>query len=263
MSGSVSGVSAGTMYALYSKNEQSYVTKFKSYDPATKAAIAYFQKQAPTITSAAGLLKDYKSLQVVLGAFGMSSSIQSTALLKQLMTQDPTSSSSLAQRMGNPAYLRFAKFMSQWNPPALSDKATVNVIVNGYATNSFETNQDSQNPGLQAALYFKRTASSVTSIAGIMSDPTLTTVVRVAAGLPTQFGMLDYTQQVPILSKAVDVKRLQDPKYVDQVVQRYLALNQPNTSASTTGVLGLFNGGASGSDLIGTIFSGSLLSTTA
>ena len=263
MSGSMSGVSAGTMYALYSKNEQSYVTKFEFYDPATKAAIAYFQKQAPTITSAAGLLKDYKSLQVVLGAFGMSSSIQSTALLKQLMTQDPTSSSSLAQRMGNPAYLRFAKFMSQWNPPALSDKATVNVIVNGYATNSFETNQDSQNPGLQAALYFKRTASSVTSIAGIMSDPTLTTVVRVAAGLPTQFGMLDYTQQVPILSKAVDVKRLQDPKYVDQVVQRYLALNQPNTSASTTGVLGLFNGGASGSDLIGTIFSGSLLSTTA
>ncbi len=257
MSGSIGGLSAGTLYSLVSKDEQSYVTKFEGYDPTTKAAIASFQKEAPKITSPDALLKNYQALQVVLGAFGMSSMIGDTAMLKQLMTQDPTSSSSLAQQLGNPSYQRFAKYMSQWNPPPLSDSSTVSVIVNQYATNAFETSEDNQSPGLQAALYFKRSVSSVTNINQLMSDSTLTTVVRVAAGLPTAFGELDYSQQVPILSKAVDVSKLGNPHYVDTLVQQYLAQNTDTGSTNATGIVSLFGDAASPTDLLGTIFSGS------
>ena len=267
MSGSLSGLSAGTLYAMYSKNEQSYVTKFEGYDPATKSAIAYFNAQAPKLTSAEALLKDYKSLQVVLGAFGMSSMIGDTAMLRDLMTQNPNSSSSLAQQLANPSYQRFAKYMSQWTPPPLSSSSTVNVIINQYATNSFEASQDAQAPGIQAALYFKRTVSSVTSLAQLMGDATLTNVARVVSGLPESFGALDYDQQVRILSKTVDVSKFKQPGYVDQYVQQFMALNQenpPTTQAPAT-LLSLLGGSdSSGADpilsLFGSSSSGSLLS---
>ncbi len=245
MSSSIGGLSASTLYPLVSKNEQADVTKFEGYDPTTKAAIALFQQQAPSITSPEALLGNYRALQVVLGAFGMSSAIGETALLKQLMTQDPSSSSSLAQQLGNPSYQRFANLMSQWNPPPFSSTSAVAVITGQYATNAFEAAQGKQAPGLQQALYFTRTIGSATTLAGVMSDPTLLKVVETVTGQPQQFGLLDYTQQVRILTKAVDVTKFQDPKYVDQYVQQYLAMNSASQPGSTDPTLALFGIGSS------------------
>jgi hypothetical protein len=129
MSDSVGGLSAVSLYVQVAKNEPAEVTQFEGYDAATKTEAAWFQKQAPTLTTPDALLKDYRSLQVVLSAFNMSADIGDTALLKQLMTQDPTASSSLAQRSGNPDFLRFAQQMSTWQPPPLSNPTSVAAIV--------------------------------------------------------------------------------------------------------------------------------------
>ena len=89
-----------------------------------------------------------------------------------------------------------------------------------------------------------------------MSDPTLTQVAVTASGLPQQFGLLSYKQQVPIPTKAVDLSKFQNPAYGDQYVERYLALNQENGTGtgSATGILSLFgSNGAQPADLLGTL----------
>ncbi len=251
MSG-ISGLSPIPMYETYIKNEASYAQKAAKADPATQTALTYFEKTAPTLTTPQALLKNYRVLQVVLDAFGMGGMINEQGILKQLMTQNPASPQSLVQRMSNPTYLNFAKVMANWNPPPFSNAQTMASMMQNYMTNQFEVSANQQNPGMQAALYFTRNIGAVTSIPELMSDNTLLNVVETNLGLPMQFGLLNYSQQVSILSKGVDLKNFQSPSYVNTYVQKFLALTQENGGGSGSGsatsspLVNLIGGGTSG-----------------
>jgi hypothetical protein len=110
----------------------------------------------------------------------------------------------------------------------------VSVIANQYMTNNFEQAEGQISPGLQQALYFKRTIGSVTTIPEIMADPTLLAVAETAVNLPQQFGLLNYDQQVQILTQKINLKQFSTSAGIDQFVQRYLALNQENASSQTS-----------------------------
>ena len=110
-----------TTYLADTKNEQTQANKWVNTNPQVKADIAYFKTQAPKLTSADALMKDYRSLKVVLGAFNVSDLLTSPALTKQLLTQDPTSSSSTVRKIGNPSYQIFANAFSQFKNNPLGD----------------------------------------------------------------------------------------------------------------------------------------------
>jgi hypothetical protein len=246
MSGSLTGLSAVAMYPIVAANETKDIASFQASDPTTKQAIAYFQQVAPSITSPAALLGNYRALSVVLNAFGMSSDISSTALLRQLMTQDPTSASSVAAKSENPLFTRFAKFMSNWSPPPFSTASGIATIVNQVATNNFEAQQGTEMPGMQEALYFTRNIGSATTVPQLISDQNLLKVVApVATGMTyDQFAQLDYSQQVSLLTKDVDLTKFSSTKYTQQYAERYLA-EQQSQSGTQSPVLTLFGGGSS------------------
>ena len=247
MSG-ISGLSPIPMYETYVKNEASYAQKAAKADPATQTALNYFEKTAPTLTTPQALLKNYRVLQVVLDAFGMSSMINEQGMLKQMMTQNPTAKNSLVQQIANPAYLQFAQVMANWNPPPFSSAKTMASIMQNYMTNQFEVGANQQNPGMQAALYFTRNIGAVTTIPELMSDNTLLNVVQTNLGLPMQFGLLNYSQQLNILSNGVDLKKFQNPSYVNTYVQKFLVLNQESSGSggAANPLVNLIGGAASG-----------------
>ena len=121
--------------------------------------------------------------------------------------------------------------------PALIDRLTRDAMVN-----RFEKAMGQDNPGLREALYFRRTIGSVTTIAALMSDRALTTVVRGSLGLPASFAVLDFDKQRDLLAARVDFEALKDPKEVDRLVRRYLALAAPQPSANNA-ITALFDGG--------------------
>jgi hypothetical protein len=129
----------------------------------------------------------------------------------------------------------------------LADARLVERIVDQAMVNRYEKAMGEANPGLREALYFRRMASSVTSIAGLMADRALTEVARGALGLPSQFGLLDFERQRDLLTQRVDLSLFQDPKEVARMAQRYIALQQPASSAAS-GVAALFDtsGGTEG-----------------
>jgi hypothetical protein len=243
-------------YNLVSAHETADVAQFETTDTQTKADIAYFEKVAPTLTTPAALLGNYRALSVVLNAFGMSANIGQTALLKQFMTQSPTASTSTANQIGNPLYIRFATAMAQFSPPPFSTQSGINAVVTALATNNFEASQDTLSPGIGDALYFKRTIGSVTSLAQLMSDPTLLKVATTATNMPSQFGSLDYDQQVQLLSAQINVSDFNKPGFADQFVTKYLAMNEANSStvADPSGALAILNGTGSASDMLSSLF---------
>ena len=230
MSGTT-GLSPITLYVSYAAHETTRAQAALKSNPEATALIAYFKKEAPSITSPSALLKNYKVLSLVLGAFNLQGSVNDTAVLRQLLTQNPKSSSSLAQRLGNPQYQLFANALSNWNPSPFSTIAGINQLVSAYTTNQFEQSTNQQAPGLANALEFTREASSLKSVAAVQSDAHLLSVAVTGLGLPLQnFEELSFDQQTSILQKKLNVANLQKPSYVQHLVESYL-VQQPSADS--------------------------------
>jgi hypothetical protein len=236
MSGSV-GTSPIQQYLTYSANEAKYAASYATTNGQETNLIGYFQKTAPSITTPAALLKDYKALSVVLGAFGIGSLINSPALVKQLLTQNPASTGSTAYRIGNAKYLAFAHALTSWKPPPFATASGVTAIVKAYQLNQFEASADTstaaasttgtQTSGLPQALYFTRMAGSITSYTQLQSDAELLNVAVSGLGLPlTAYDNLSFDQQTALLKAKLPIASLKKPAFVQHLAEQYLVQQQ-------------------------------------
>ena len=200
----------------------------------TASNIAYFQSVAPSITTPDQLLSNYRALTFVTTAYGMSGQQNETALLKQLMTQDPNSTGSLAQQLGSVNYLQFASAMSTWSPPPFSTQAGINNAIAGYQQNSFDAAVGQDNPVLQNALYFTQNAQGATTLTQLMSNTTLLAVVTGALGIPSAFGNLSYSQQVAMLTPLVNMSQFSTAAGVASFVNKYVDMSEVAASEAGT-----------------------------
>jgi len=231
MSGTV-GFQPIQLYQQYSAKESTYAAASLKANPQDNALIAYFNAHAASITTPAQLLGNYKILTVVLSAFNLQSSIKDTALLNKLMTQDPTSKTSLAQTLGNAQYQLFANALSNWKTPPFASAADRAQLISSYSTNVFEQTADTQATGLANALYFTREAPSIKSITALQSDSKLLQVALAASGITyDQYVQLDFSQQTSFLTSKVKIAQFQTPSYVNRLAEQYLL--QQTSSASS------------------------------
>jgi hypothetical protein len=235
-----SGLPPVPMYLAYSKNEQALVKKFGQSDPQAKADTTYLQQRAPKLGTVNDLMKDYRALGIVLKAFGMSDQLAYPGLVRKLITEDPTSKTSTAQRIGNATYLRFAKAMGQYKSNPFTDPTNLAAVTDAYVLNRYEAMQGQNIPGMEQALAFKRQASQITSIAQLMTSPSLLKVAVTQTGIDyTTFGIMDYDRQVALLTRNVKLADLKNAKKVDGMAETYLvaAAQSPDSwgAATSTG----------------------------
>ena len=231
--GVLSGIDDITGWALLQKNSGA-ISKSYAAGTSTAADIAYFQSVAPTLTTPEKLLSNYRALTFVTTAFGMSGQQNETALLKQLMTQNPNSSSSLAQQLGTTNILQFANAMSNWNPPPFSTVSGIDKAVAGFQLNSYDSEVGQDNTVLQNALYFSQNAQGATTLTQLMANPTLLSVVTGALGIPQAFGNLSFNQQVSMLTPLVDMKQFSTAAGVASFVNKYIDMSEVNQNATTS-----------------------------
>ena len=244
--GLLSGFDNSTGWTLLQKNGAA-IEKAYAADSSSATDIAYFKSVAASLTTPDALLKNYRALSFVTTAFGLGSEVNQTAILKKLMTQDPTSSSSLAQQLSDNNYRKFAYAMSTWSPPPLSTRAGIDSVIAGYQEQSFETSIGGDNSALQEATYFSKNAVGLTQLSQIMADRPLLDVVRTALGIPDAFSSLDYVQQVAILKPRVDMSQFATAAGVSKFIQKYLAMNQlkqGQAGLSSDPIVSLFNSGS-------------------
>ena len=253
--GVLSGIDDLTGWTLLQKNSAAIE---KSYMAGSSSAsdIAYFKSIASTLTSPAKLLSNYRALTFVTTAFGMSGQQNETALLKDLMTQNPLSSKSLAQQLGTSNILQFATSMSNWSPPPFSTAAGINKVIAGYQQNSFDVAVGQDNTTLQNALYFTQNAKGATSLLQLMANSTLLAVVTGALGIPSSFGYLSFDQQEAMLKPLVNMKQFSTTAGVASFVNKYIDMSEVNDSSSSSSssssgspLTALFNSSSNGSSI--------------
>lgn len=246
--GLLNGIDNFTGWALLQKNGAA-IEKAYAADGSDANDVAYFQKIAPTLTTPDALLKNYRALTFVTTAYGLAGQQDQTALLRKLMTQDPTATTSLAQQLSDNNYRNFAAAMSVWAPPPFSSQSTIDAAIAGFKEHSFQASIGTDSTALQEATYFSKNAVGLTQLSQIMSDKPLLDVVRVSLGIPDSFANLDYEQQKAMLTARVDMKQFATADGVGKVVQRYLAmdaLNKVTAGTSSDPMLSLFNSSNNG-----------------
>ena len=182
------------------------------------------------------LLANPAFMNVLLTANGMSDQIGYTALATKALTSKVSDPNSLVNQLSDSRWKTLAGDynFSATGLASFQNPATIASIANLYATNTWETSQDSVTPGLSNALAFKATASTITSVDQILGDPTMRTVVTTALGIPEQIAFQDLNAQEQAISTKVDIKNFQNPKFVETFVQQYLIANAASSSSSSS-----------------------------
>lgn len=217
------------------KNETQDVNATAS-SPTVKSAIAAFTAGVNSAKSVTQLLSNPNVMSVLLTANGMSDQIGYTALATQALTSNLSDPNSLANTLSNTQWKALAEtydfqangLSSIQNPTAIAS------VASAYATATWESSQDLVTPGLSNALAFKAQASGITSVDQILGNQTLFDVVTTALNIPETIVYQPLEAREKAISSQLNVSQLQDPKFVESFVQKYLISANASSSSSSS-----------------------------
>jgi hypothetical protein len=177
------------------------------------------------VKSAADLVGNYKLLSYALQAYGLGDEINSTALIKQVLEGGVSNSKSLANTLSNPAWKAFAAAFDFTDKGAASpsSSASAATTTSDYIEQQLEDAEGQTDPGVQLALYFQRVAPTVTNAYGVLGNQNLLETVQTIFGLASTTSSSQIDAEAASVSKLMPVSELQDPKKVQQLVERFTA----------------------------------------
>ena len=218
------------------QKDETQEVKATSQQPAIQRAIAAFTQAVQTATSPQQLLKNPTVLQVLLTANGLGDQTSYTALAQQALLSNVNDPNSLVNKLSNTQWKSVAQTYDFANAglSIIQNPKVISTIANGYAEVTWLNSLDATTPGLSNALTFIQQASSITSAAQIVANPLFDTVVNGALGIPEEIAFQSVQAQEQAITSKLDIKNLQDPKYVQQIAQRYLIAQSSSASNSTS-----------------------------
>ena len=213
-------------------------------DPQVKNDTAYYLANIGKVTTIAQFVGNYRLFSYAMKAYGLEDMNYAKGLITKVLQGGTTSKTALANTLTDKRYLAFAQafdFAGKGTAATQATAATTGTTAK-YVEQSLEDTQGKVNEGVELALYFARTAPSVTSVYGLLADKNLLKVVETAFGLPTSTSA-DIDGQAATLSKLLKVSDLQDATKVKQIAERFTAmwdLDGNNTSSDVANVTQIF-----------------------
>jgi hypothetical protein len=206
-------------------------------EPSVARDIAKFTAAVNSATSIESLLGNADFLKVFLTANNLASQLPYKKLVQKALLSDPSQSKSLANTLSNSNYAATAKaydFFANGLSPVKSTSA-IATLTNAYAEVTWRNSLDATTPGLSDALAFRANASTYTLVDQVLGDPVARNVVTTAYNIPRQIAYQPLEAQRRAITSNLDITKLKDPKFVDQLAQRFLVTNAQNNSSSGTG----------------------------
>ncbi|WP_188714435.1 DUF1217 domain-containing protein [Paracoccus acridae] len=208
-------------------------------------AAAYFRDNLSTKTTTDALVGDYKMLQVALGAFGLDTDIANKAFIRKVLDSDLGDRASLANRLGDKRYLKFAEAFKNIGNAA----ATGQAITDAYVQRQFEKRVGEGNESYRLALnarnemkaFAARTSSDKTMWYEVLGNKALRTVFEGALGMNSSIANLPIDRQLEMFVSASErvlgsssFSEIGTIEKIDKLVTRYLALSQIQTNTTST-----------------------------
>ncbi|MBV8576372.1 MAG: DUF1217 domain-containing protein [Acetobacteraceae bacterium] len=210
-------------------------------EPQVARDVQAFRNAVANAKDPASLLANPAVLKVLLTANGLSDQIPYSALATKALLSNTNDSNSLVNQLTDTRWKTVAQTFDFANKglSVIQSPTIINSLANGYAEVVWRQSLDQTTPGLSNALTFRSEASSITSVDQILGDPVMRTVVTTALGIPEQIAFQDLTAQEKAISNRVDITKFQDPKFVENFVQRYLLAASSSSTQTSTDLVSL------------------------
>jgi hypothetical protein len=207
------------------ENNLARYQKMTAAEPAVKTATAYYQANIGKVTTVQGLVSNYRLLSYALQAYGLGDQVDDKALITKVLEGGVTNPKSLANTLPNPAWKAFAAAFDfgATGAAAPNSASSVATTTNDYVEQQLESDQGETDPGVQLALYFARVAPTVTSAYGILGNQNLLEVVQTIFGLSSTASTSQIDAEAAAVTKLVPIADLQDPKKLQNLVERFTA----------------------------------------
>jgi len=113
----------------------------------------------------------------------------------------------------------------------LRDPKVQSMLAEGLRGAAWREELEQQVPGIGDAMVFEQRAATVHGPFDVLADPVLRRVVTGALGLPPELALQSVEAQARTLAARFDMAKLQNPKEVARMAERYLL--SVGTSAAT------------------------------
>ncbi len=232
---------------LAEQNETKDVA-LEAKDPTVVRDLAAFTKGVANAKDINTALQNPNVLKVLLTANGLGDQVQYPALASKALLSDPSDPNSLVNQLSNTAWKTVAQTynLASKGLAGLQDPTVQAQIANAYERVTWLNSLDQATPGLAQAMQFKQTASKIGTVDDILGDATNRAVVTTALGIPQQIAFQDLGAQEQAITNRLDIKKLQDPQFVNTLTDQYLLQMQQQNQGSSTPSLSALSVQASG-----------------
>lgn len=240
-------IDLGSTYLTYNYLAKNYdkSVEQEASTGSTKLETEYFDANMGSITSVDDFVNNYRVFNYAMKAYGLEDMAYAKAYMKKVLESDLTDDSSFANSLSDDRFKAFATAFQNLTSGTAVSSDTISTVETKYAQQTMEDNAGDADTGVQLALYFRRSASSVTSAYGILADEALYKVLKTTYSIPDEMSNADIDAQASLIEKYIDIDELQDSDYVDKLLKQFtLKYDIENNSASDP-VLQLFSDSSS------------------
>jgi hypothetical protein len=221
------------------KNEARDVARVAK-QPIPARDVARFKAAVGEADTVDELLKDRDALKVMLTAFGLEDQINSPGLVRRALKSDLTDPKSVANQLANSdARWRTAAAAFQLHARGLTEikKAVIqDLTAERYVKEVWYKSLDASTPGLSTVLAFRDRAKTGTDALKVLGDPLLRNVITTAYNIPREIARQSLDSQKKAINTALDVSKLQDQGFVDNIARRYLMVVNGQSSFGSGGI---------------------------
>jgi hypothetical protein len=227
--------STTSAYLAVSQNLPRYQA-MTATEPAVKTATAYYEANIGSVTSIKEFVGNYRLWSYALDAYGLGDQIDARALVTRVLEGGVSNPRSLANTLGDSRWKAFAAAFNFAAGAEASPSAanSVKTTTGDYLEQQLESDQGTQDVGVQLALYFERVAPTVTSEYGILADPNLLQAAQTILGLSPGAAS---TLRAQTLSELMPLSDLKDPAKLKTLTERFTAMYDltygPGSDAAT------------------------------
>lgn len=217
-------------------------------DPQVARERARFESGRANYASAEALVGDYQMLKVALTAFGLEADLPNKAFIRKVLESDLSDPKSLANRLSDKRYLRFAETFGLGaggtRPAPGSVAARVSDL---YLKREFERRVGEVDDNLRLAMNAQRELALLAGRAStdrtkwfeVMGTTPLRQVMEGALGLPKEAVRLPIDRQADLFAEAASrrfgiasFKDLQDPATLSRLLDSFLARTSVQTATA-------------------------------
>lgn len=202
-------------------------------------ATVHFRDKVRKMGSVDELLTDFRSLSVVLKAFGLEGDIRNKGFIRKILESDLEDKSSLANRLSDKRYRRLAETLGFTNGPEphINKAGVAEKIVAQYVEREYEFRVGEGDQNLRLALNARRELEDLAGKAStdrakwfeVLGNTPLKKVFQGAFGFSAAYGKLPIDRQLEEFTRAAtklfgssDFDRISDPANREKLIEKFI-----------------------------------------